>query len=66
MLGFAQLRLAIRDPKTHAVLWALTEQAEPANRKATYYKNFDQALARLVADMQRLTAPSTTGDSNSQ
>jgi hypothetical protein len=64
----AQFRLVIRDPKSHAKLWVLTEQVEKAILQGNRDKNFDQALARIVAGMQRLTAPSTlaAGDSNSQ
>jgi hypothetical protein len=62
----AQFRLAIRDQKSHAKLWALTEQVEFANLQGGRDKNFDQALARLVADVKRLTAPSTAAPPNGQ
>jgi hypothetical protein len=61
-----RFRLAIRDQKSHAKLWTLTEQVERALLQGNRDKNFDQALARLVADMQRLTAPSTAGTPNGQ
>jgi hypothetical protein len=61
----SQFRLVIRDPKTQAMLWAMTEPVESAVLQGNRDKNFDQALARIVADLQRLTAPSTFGDSNS-
>lgn len=61
----AQFRLVIRDPKAHAVLWVLTEQVEKAILQGNRDKNFDQALTRIVADLQRLTAPSTAADPNS-
>jgi hypothetical protein len=61
-----RFRLAIRDQKSHAKLWTLTDQVERALLQGNRDKNFDQALARLVADMQRLTAPSTAGTPNGQ
>jgi hypothetical protein len=64
--GDAQFRLVIRDPKTQAMLWAMTEQVENAGLLRNRDKNFDQALAKLVARLERLTAPSTTGGSNPQ
>ena len=62
----ARFRLAIRDPKTNAALWALHEQAEPAILQGNRDKNFDQALARMVSEVKKLTAPSTApaGDPN--
>jgi hypothetical protein len=55
-----QLRLAILDPKTHVVLWAFTVPVEGANREATARKNYDQAMANLVDDVKKLTAPPAT------
>jgi hypothetical protein len=62
----AQFRVVIRDPKAHAMLWAMTEQVENAVLLGNRDKNFDQALARIVADLQKLTAPSTFGDASNQ
>ncbi len=53
-----QLRLLIRDPKTNAVLWGLTEHVEGALMKGNHDKNFSQALSRLVAEVQRVATPS--------
>jgi len=61
----AQFRLTIREPKTNALLWAMTEQVESALLQGNRDKNFDLALARLTTDLQRLTAPSTFPDSTS-
>ena len=44
----------------------MTEQVENAGLQGNRDKNFDQALARLVADLERLTAPSSFGDAKSQ
>jgi len=54
-----QVRLVIRDPKTNAVLWAFTEHAEWAIRQANRDRNLDQAVARLVGDVQRLSTQPT-------
>lgn len=49
-----QFRLEIRDPKTNALLWAFTEHVEWAILQGNRNKNFDQAMARIVADVQNL------------
>jgi hypothetical protein len=54
-----QLRLEIRDPKSRAILWGFTEHAQWAMLKGNRDKNFDLAMARLVADTQELSAQST-------
>jgi hypothetical protein len=51
-----QFRLVIRDPKTNALLWAFTEHAAWAILQGNRDKNFDQALARIVSDVQGLSA----------
>jgi hypothetical protein len=52
-----QLHLLILDPKTHIVLWAFNEDVEDAILDSTARKNFDQAMAYLVDDVKKLTAP---------
>jgi hypothetical protein len=49
-----QLGLAILDRKTHFKLWTITEPVEGAIRKATWLKNFDQAMTTLVEDIKHL------------
>ena len=49
-----QLRLAIRDPKTNAILWGFTEHSAWAMLKGNRDKNFDLCMTRIVADVQRL------------
>jgi hypothetical protein len=51
-----QFRLVIHDPKTNALLWAFTEHAAWALLQGNRDKNFDQALARIVSDVQGLSA----------
>lgn len=58
-----QFRLVIRDPKTNALLWAFTERAAWAILKGNRDKNFDQALAKIVSDVQGLSA---TADNSSK
>jgi hypothetical protein len=57
-----QLRLAIRDPKTNALLWAITEHVQWAILEGNREKNFDQTLARIVRDLQRLSASSESAN----
>jgi hypothetical protein len=52
-----QFRVVIRDPKTNAVLWGFTEHVAWAILKGNRDKNFDLALDRILADMQRVSAP---------
>jgi hypothetical protein len=51
-----QLRLEIRDPKTNALLWGFTEHVQWAILQGNRDKNFDQALTRIVDDVQGLSA----------
>ena len=49
-----QFRLAIRDPKTNALLWAFTEHVQWAILQGNRDKNFELALNRIVYDLQGL------------
>lgn len=49
-----QLELSINDPKTGLPLWSLTEHIEPASSRAAANRHFDEAMDRLVDDLQRL------------
>jgi len=51
-----QFRIVIRDPKTHQALWGLTEHAQGAILQGNRDKNFEQAMAALVAALQRITS----------
>jgi hypothetical protein len=57
------LRLAIIDPKTSILLWRITEHVQPWAREATGRKNFDEAMAALVSDLNKLIVSprATTG-----
>lgn len=57
-----EFRLAIRDPKTNVLLWRFTERAPWAILQGNREKNFDQALAKIVGDLQALGAPADAGN----
>jgi hypothetical protein len=50
------LHLVILDPKTHIVLWALSQQVQPWARESTGRKNFDKGMTVLVDDLKQLTS----------
>jgi hypothetical protein len=50
------LHLVILDPKTHVVLWALSQQVQPWARESTGRKNFDKGMNVLVDDLKQLTS----------
>jgi hypothetical protein len=50
-------RLVVWDRKTHYVLWALTQSIEQANLQKTHDRNFDDALAQLVKDLEAVVSP---------
>jgi hypothetical protein len=56
-----RFRLVIRDPKTSAILWVFIEHTEWAILKGNRDKNFEDALGRLVADVQQLVAAPAAG-----
>ncbi len=49
-----QFRLAIRDPRTHAVLWTFTEYL--GKEHGTHDESFDQAMNKIADDVKRLSA----------
>jgi hypothetical protein len=53
----SQFRVVIRDAKTHQTLWGLTEHAQGAVPQDNRDKNFEQALAAVVAEVQRIARP---------
>jgi hypothetical protein len=58
-----QLRLEIRDPRSNALLWAFSEHIQWAILQSNRDKNFEQALTRIVSDLQGL---SISDDSSSK
>ena len=53
-----RFRLEIRDPRTNALLWAITEHAQWAMLRGNRDKNFDQAADRIVSDVGSLATMS--------
>lgn len=51
-----QFRLTIRDPKTNVLLWGFTEHLQWAILRSNRDKNFDEAMTRILADVQGLAA----------
>jgi hypothetical protein len=52
-----QFRVVIRDVKTHETLWGLTEHAQGAVLQSNRDKNFELAMAAVVAQVQRIAGP---------
>ncbi len=53
--------LAIRDLKTHALLWTYIEHVQPALLKGNRDKNFDLAMAALVNDIRNVAGQPPSG-----
>jgi len=53
----SQFHLTIRDAITHEVLWGLTEHAQTALLQGNRDKNFEQALAGIIAELRRIAGP---------
>jgi hypothetical protein len=53
----SQFRVVIRDAKTHETLWGLTEHARGAVLQGNRDKNFEEAMAAVVAELQRIAEP---------
>jgi hypothetical protein len=52
----ARFWLVLLDPKTHIVLWTVSENVQVGALKKTRDKSFDDAMNRLVGDLKALTA----------
>jgi hypothetical protein len=53
----AQFRLTVRDAKTQAVLWGITEHVEPAVLQSNRDKNFENALYWIVFELKKIAGP---------
>jgi len=51
-----QFRLTIRDPKSNVLLWRFTEHVPWAILRGNRDRNFDEAMARVLADLQELAS----------
>jgi hypothetical protein len=56
----SQFRMVIRDAKTHETLWGLTEHAQGAVLQSNRDKNFEQAMAAVVAEVRRIAGPAAS------
>ena len=56
-LSDSQFRLFIRDAKSHETLWGLTGHAQGAVLQSNRDKNFEEALAEVVFEVQRIAGP---------
>jgi hypothetical protein len=52
-----QIRLVIRDRNTNALLWRVIQHVRWAGLHGNRDKNFDKALAKIVAEVQRISSP---------
>jgi len=52
-----QFRLVLIDPRSHTVLWSLTERTNYAIFQKNRNKNLDETVATLVADLNSLVSP---------
>ena len=59
-----QFRLKIRDPKTDALLWGFDVHSAFGVGQSASDRNFDEAVDRLVADLQTLVGQSAAGPSS--
>jgi hypothetical protein len=58
-----QFQLSIRDARTNALLWRMTEHIQWAILQGNREKNFDQTLAKVVGRVQALVGQSATSAS---
>ena len=58
--GDFEFRTVVLDPKTHVVLWAVSESVPQAANKAKSRQLFDQAMSTLVNDLKQLTVRAST------
>ncbi len=57
-----QFHLQIRDPKSNVLLWGFMEHAQWAVLQGNRDRNFDQALARLIAQVQKIVTTQSPAD----
>jgi len=61
-----QFRLVAYDVKSHYALWTFTESIEPAILQKTHDKNFDKALAALLAQFLSIAHPPAAASTPAQ
>ena len=50
------VKLVVRDAKSQALIWTITENIEIANREKTFEKNIADCAAKIAADLGTLTS----------
>ena len=53
------VKLVVRDAKSQALIWTITENIEIANREKTFEKNIADCAAKVVTDLKTLTSSGT-------
>jgi len=51
-----QIRIVIRDPKTHALVWGFLEHVTLAGLRGKDDKNFEKALTKVIESVRKLAA----------
>jgi hypothetical protein len=59
-----QFQVSFRDPKTNVLLWAFTEHVEWALLQKNRDKNFDQAVGKIVGEIQAIATPQPQNSTN--
>jgi hypothetical protein len=59
-------RLVVRDPKSNAILWVLIEHVQWAILQGNRDKNFDQAMERIISDVQWMARTAATNASTAK
>ncbi|MBS1800729.1 MAG: hypothetical protein JSS95_12990 [Acidobacteria bacterium] len=54
--GIAFFQLVIRDPKTQALLWTISENVGPTIREKNFKKNVTEAATKLAGDLKELAS----------
>jgi hypothetical protein len=62
--GARQFRTALIEPRTHTLVWSLTERTNYAVRQTNRDKNLDSAIAALVTDFGTLVSSQPTPPAN--
>jgi hypothetical protein len=62
--GARQFRAVLIEPRTHTLVWSLTERTNYAVRQANRDKNLDSAIAALVTDFGTLVSSQPTPPAN--
>ena len=57
-----QFRVVLIDPRTHVILWSLTERTNYAVRQSNRDKNLDETVDHLIADFSALTQAQPPAD----